>query len=330
MAVRRTSVEIASGSMSVRSAAWLDRHGERFGIIVAGGLWLVMVLSSGIHFDVAVPALGNVPVGPALDARAYWEADLAHPYANASAGVPGAYLYSPAFLLALTPLRLLPWPLFVGAWVGILLLALRWLVGPRLLGVAVAVAFPELWGANIVVLMAAALVAGFTRPGAWAFNLLTKVTPGVGLLWFAVRREWRALFEVALATGAVVAVSYLVMPGAWADWIGVLRGNASAPGTWASLNIPLVVRAPFAVAVLAWAAWTGRRWTVPIGCVLALPLLWYGGFALLLAVVPLRWPAITGRRVPDAQPAAGGPVSGSGRSPRSRRSGRGPGYSPQA
>jgi len=241
-------------------------------------------------------------VGPALDARAYWEADLAHPYANASAGVPGAYLYSPAFLLAIAPLRLLPWPLFVAAWVAILLVALRWLVGARLLGPAVIVAFPELWGANIVVLMAVALVAGFARPGAWAFNLLTKVTPGVGVLWFAVRREWRGLVAVIVATGAIVGLSYLVVPGAWADWIAVLRGNTSAPGTWASLNVPLVVRAPFAVGIVVWAARTGRRWAVPIGCVLALPLLWYGGFALLLAIVPLRWPELTGR-APDPRSA---------------------------
>ena len=289
--------------------AWLVRHGERFGLIVAAMLWGVMVVTSGIHFDVTVPPLGNVPVGPALDARAYWEADLAHPYANASAGVPGAYLYSPAFLLALTPLRILPWPLFVAAWVGVLLLAVRWMVGPRLFGLAVIAAFPELWGANIVVLLAAGLVAGFTRPGTWAFHALTKVTPAVGVLWFVVRREWRAVVEIAIVAGVVVAVSYVIMPSAWADWIGVLRGNTSAPGTWASLNIPLVVRAPFAVALVAWAAWTGRRWVLPIGCLLALPILWYGGFAILLAVIPLRWPARTGRGTPAAGAAGALPIA---------------------
>ena len=277
-------------------ATWFDRHGERFGLILAAVLWAVMVVTSGIHFDIMVPPLGNVPVGPALDARAYWEADLAHPYANASAGVPGAYLYSPAFLLALTPLRVLPWPLFVAAWVGVLLLAVRWMVGPRLLGLGVIAAFPELWGANIVILLAAALVAGFARPGGWAFHALTKVTPAVGVLWFVVRREWRALIEIAAVTAGVVAISYLLMPSAWADWIGVLRSNTSAPGTWASLNVPLVVRAPFAVARVVWAAWTDRRWVLPFGCLLALPILWYGGFAILLAVIPLRWPERTGRR----------------------------------
>ena len=46
-----------------------------------------------------------------------------------------------------------------------------------------------------------AIVLGFRWPFTWAFVLLTKVTPGVGLLWFAVRREWRSL-AIALGDGA--------------------------------------------------------------------------------------------------------------------------------
>jgi len=295
MAAHETSSPLATPTASARALALIDRYGERLGIVMAVGLWAVMVLSSGVNFSITVDPLGNVPVGPALDARAYWEADIANPYANASAGVPGAYLYSPAFLVALTPLRILPWPLFVAVWVAILLVALRWIVGPRLLGLAVIAAFPELWGANIVILMAAAVVVGFRRPASWAFILLTKVTPAVGLLWFLIRREWRALVEVGLVTAAIVGITYVLVPGAWADWIGVLRGNTSAPGTWASLNIPLIYRLPFAIGIVAWAAWTGRRWAVPVGCLLAFPLLWWGSFAMLLAVIPLRWPAITGR-----------------------------------
>ena len=58
-------------------------------------------------------------------------------------------------------------------------------------------AFPpvalELYHGNIHLLMAAAIVLGFRYPIGWSFLLLTKVTPGVGLVWFAVRREWRPL-----------------------------------------------------------------------------------------------------------------------------------------
>jgi hypothetical protein len=64
----------------------------------------------------------------------------------------------------------------------------------------------EIWGGNIEVLVALAVVLGFRWPAAWSFILLTKITPGVGLLWFAVRREWRSLAIVAVATGGIAAV----------------------------------------------------------------------------------------------------------------------------
>ena len=51
----------------------------------------------------------------------------------------------------------------------------------------------EINAANINFPMGLAIVAAFRWPALWAFPLLTKVTPGVGVLWFAVRREWRAL-----------------------------------------------------------------------------------------------------------------------------------------
>jgi hypothetical protein len=52
--------------------------------------------------------------------------------------------------------------------------------------------------------------------------------------------------------------------------------------------IPFVVRLPVAIAVVVWGAWTGRRWTVPVASMLALPALWYGGLSMLLAVIALR------------------------------------------
>jgi hypothetical protein len=52
--------------------------------------------------------------------------------------------------------------------------------------------------------------------------------------------------------------------------------------------IPFAVRFPIAVVVVVWGAWTGRRWTVPVASMLALPALWYGGLSMLLAVIALR------------------------------------------
>ncbi len=109
-----------------------------------------------------------------------------------------------------------------------LLLATAALAGPVLLAPVAVLVMPELWGGNITLLIALAVVAGFRWPAAWAFVLLTKVTPGVGLLWFAVRREWRSLAMALGATLAVVAVSSLVAPGLWRDWVGPPRRERRA------------------------------------------------------------------------------------------------------
>jgi hypothetical protein len=42
-----------------------------------------------------------------------------------------------------------------------------------------------------------------------------------------------------------------------------------------------------AFALVAWGAQSNRRWTVPIGALLALPVIWPSGFGLLAAVPPL-------------------------------------------
>ena len=149
------------------------------------------------------------------------------------------------------------------------------------------VAAPELIGGNISLLLAAAIVLGFRWPATWSFVLLTKVTPGVGLLWFVVRREWRSLAIALGATLAFVAASFVLVPGAWPAWIDNLRANAGGSGTWAAVPIPLAIRLPAAVLTVAWGARHDRRWTVPIATMLALPALWYGSLAMLLAVIPL-------------------------------------------
>jgi hypothetical protein len=137
-------------------------------------------------------------------------------------------------------------------------------------------------------------VAGFRFSGTWAFPLLTKVTPGVGVLWFAIRREWRAVAIALVTTAGVVVLSFLTTPpGEWLEWGRVLAGNAGAPIDSGSLPVPLLVRLPVAVALVWWAARSDRRWVLPIACLLALPVIWYGSLSLLLAVIPLAAPRWT-------------------------------------
>jgi hypothetical protein len=85
-----------------------------------------------------------------------------------------------------------------------------------------------------------------------------------------------------------VAVSFLLLPDAWFGWAEVLSRVAGRDGTWAAVPIPFVLRFPVAVVLVVWGAWTGRRWTVPVAGMLALPALWYGGLSMLLAVIAVK------------------------------------------
>jgi hypothetical protein len=274
-----------------------DRRAWLLGWCLAGLAWLLIVG--------AAEPFGRF-IGSGQDARSYWSATLAAPYANSSWTTPGAYVYSPAFLQLVEPLARLPWREFMAAWTGILIFAVAWLCGRQFLALGIVVAGMELAGGNISLLMAVAIVLGFRWPSLWSFVLLTKVTPGIGLLWFAVRREWRHLALALLTTIGIVLVSGVAMPGAWTTWLEVLARNVGRDGTWASVPVPLVVRLPIAVVLVAWGARSNRPWVVPVAAMLALPALWYGSLSMLLALIPLRHglPAAMPRVPPDLVPQA--------------------------
>ncbi len=265
-----------------------DRRSSALGIAAAVAGWLLVVLGSDPTIDVSEPFAAWVT---AQDARSYYGFDYADIYAGRDDWTTiGAYPYSPAFAQALWPLNQLPWPAFVGAWTAILIAAVRYLTGPRLFLLGLAVGAMEIGGGNVHLLLAAAIVAGFRWPAAWALLLLTKIAPGVGLLWFVLRREWRNLAVALGATVAIAAVSFALQPQAWWDWVALLQANLGKGGTWAALPVPLLVRAPLGIALLAWGAPRNQRWTVPIAVMLCLPALWYGALSMALAVIPLTTP----------------------------------------
>jgi hypothetical protein len=166
------------------------------------------------------------------------------------------------------------------------------LTGPMLFALMLPIAFFELWGGNIHLLMALAIVIGFRYPAAWGFVLLTKVTPGVGLLWFAARKEWRNLAIALGATALVVAVSWAVDPIIWQSWVNMLIEAPGGPPAPGSIAISPVIRLPLAALIVVLAARTDRRWLLPVGVFVALPVLWWGGLSLLVAVVALEREAI--------------------------------------
>ncbi|MFL5770256.1 MAG: glycosyltransferase 87 family protein, partial [Chloroflexota bacterium] len=134
-------------------------------------------------------------------------------------------------------------------------------------------------------LIGAALVLSMRWPVAYAFLVLTKVAPGVTALWWAVRREWRNLVIGGASAAAVVAVSFAINPGSWFAWIDHISSESNA--AFNLIPIPLIVRLPFAAAVAIAAGLSNRSWLLPFAAVLALPLLWVHGLAVLVAVTPL-------------------------------------------
>jgi hypothetical protein len=225
-----------------------------------------------------------------FDLHAYWITRDGVDYASHAPGPAGTYLYSPAFALLIRPLTLLPLPLFAGIWTSIGAVLLYWLTGRRVLSFAILPpVLLTLVQGQLDLAYACVAVVGLRWPAAWALPLLTKVTPGIGIAWFLVRREWRA-FAVAIgATIAIAALCFVVDPAAWSGWLALLlrtQGPVSDPNL-VYVPIPLLVRAPFALLVVAWGGWTNRRWTIPVAMTLAMPILWINSVTILVAIWPM-------------------------------------------
>ncbi|GAA2490534.1 hypothetical protein GCM10009858_30720 [Terrabacter carboxydivorans] len=251
--------------------------------VCRAALWLALPPTVWILFGSRLASYGTD------SAHAYWNVWRTGPYALPP-GSPDAFNYSPAFAQLIYPLTLLPWPVFLTLWSVLLMAATVWLLWPlaprwRWLLLAY-VAPPVLLIGNIEVFLAVAAVVGLRLPSAWAFPLLTKITPGLGPVWFAVRREWRQAAVAVLATALVAAASFVISPGLWVAWWEFVVG-APTPPTQAGLP-PLGLRLTLALAVIIWGALKGRRSAVPVAMMLAMPLWSSGVLALLTAVPRLR------------------------------------------
>ena len=213
-----------------------------------------------------------------------------HPYSQ-TVGSYGAFLYGPPLAQLFGILGHLPWPVFLVGWTGLLIATYAWITQRYalvLLGL-----FPpailELINGNIHLLLAAAVALGFRYPWTWSFVLLTKVTPGIGLVWFAVRREWRPLAIALGATAAIAAVSFAARA---LDVAGVDRAAHRRVGQ-AGVRQGHPHPAHDAAArrrccIVVWGARTDRPWTVAVAAFLAVPAMWWYSSVMLLAIIPIR------------------------------------------
>jgi hypothetical protein len=213
----------------------------------------------------------------AVDVHAYWVADYAIAH-----GSDDAFVYPPPAYLVAQLAGALPWPVFREGY-AIANAILVWVLAGPLTIVAAFVphVVGELRLGNVHILLGFVAVMGMRWPALWSIALLTKVTPGIGVLYFAFAGEWRKL-AIALGVTAAIALPTLILaPGLWAAWLGVLTSSPDVSG-----SIKLAVRLPIAVAILFVGARRGWPWVVPIASMLALPVVWIHSPAML---VGLAW-----------------------------------------
>lgn len=285
---------IALGDVRAFLAFWLPRASlfmTGLGIVLAAAYWWQLTTT------------GGSPV----DARWYWSADPANLYPNPELGERNGYNYSPAFELVAGWGRLLPLEVFVALWRAMLLAALVWLAGPFTVPVLFTVPVAsEINAGNIQLLLALAVVAGFRWPAAWAFVILTKVSPGLALAWFVLQRRWRALAVALGATGAIAVVAVALWPDRWAGYLQLLGGHP-APSVW-PWHLTFWDRLPWAIGILVVGAWRGWRWPVVVAATVALPVFYALSPSMLVGVLPFlrestgRWVRTVAATSPAGKP----------------------------
>ncbi len=245
------------------------------------------LLANALAIGVLIVAgIGYVVATNGADAKAMYDVPLTDPYAGYRPSLPG-FPYSPLVAQLLQPFQMLPWPIFHSVLVAGELGALAYLVGLPLAALLAVVQAPllvdELRFANIQLMVTALVVIGFTRPAAWAGPVLTKVSPGIGLMWFVARREWRRLGVALGTTAALALVSFVFAPQLWFDWFRLLTGSSLADAQHLA-PLPLVARIAVGAGVVLTAAISDRAWLVPLGMAIATPE--YGSQWLILLAMP--------------------------------------------
>lgn len=220
--------------------------------------WVRLLSIVGLALMVSVIVL----IGDGGDAAIFYNVDFPPSYDGADIRAP-VWNYSPLAAAALQPFQIMPFQAFLGLIVAIEVAALAWMVGPLPALLLVVLQVPLLWNdlaqGNLNLAATVLVIWGIRSPWPWVPLLLTKATPGVGLVWFAVRREWRNL---ALALGASSLLLLVTLP--WSiEWAQALIHNASVDSYIGGL--PFVVRAAIGAGIVAYGARTDQPWMLPLG-----------------------------------------------------------------
>jgi hypothetical protein len=250
----------------------------------------MLLLGFGLGVAIALGRFAN-PV----DATAYWLAGTStNLYPADWSAVAVGYLFYPPPLAQLSRLiQPIGWQVFIVLWM-VLVFGSFWYCTRRLSLVLIAIGIPYFLGigpdapatflsyallGNIQWPLAAASVLAIDRPPLWAVLVLTKVSTAIGWWWHVFRGEWRAAAIGALGSLIVIAVSVLVGPDLWGQFIAfAIRNGTFANPPMPLFPVPFGIRIATGLALLLWGARTGRAWTVPVACGWALPALYGLGF----------------------------------------------------
>jgi len=208
---------------------------------------------------------------------------------------PFAYHYPPPLAQLLGPLTLvLPAVAYAAIYRALMLLALWHLAGRRMLQMLALLAFIPMAVAlrveNVEIFMAIAIVLGLGR-WPWMFTILAllKVSPGLGIVYLALRRRWRDVAVSVLLGAAIVGASFVLAPHLWRDWLDAIAGRADVVGN-SLVPVPYSVRLVAGIVLTVVGGLLGRR-TGELLLVLALtisnPGLSLQGFAILAAAIPI-------------------------------------------
>ena len=231
----------------------------------------------------------------AVDALAYWQAGTSHSlYPQAWSDVAQGYLFYPPPVAQLsTLLQPVGWNVFVvflmtatfGAFwycargwsIPLVLIGIPYFLGVGPSAPATFLSYALL--GNLQWVLAALTIVALRHPAVWSIELLTKVTSAIGWWWHVLRGEWRAAMVGAGASAAVIAVSFILSPAVWLDFVAFMARNYSATnGPMQTFAVPFLVRLPSAFLLVAWGARTNRAWVVSAACGWAMPAVYGLGF----------------------------------------------------
>ena len=148
----------------------------------------------------------------------------------------------------------------------------------------------ELYLGNVNLLIALAIVVGLRWPAAWAFVLLTKITPGHRRALVRVPPRVAVVRDRARRDGRGCRRSRsLLAPHWWFEFRDAMTVQAGARPRRAASGHPDLPADPAGDRrgrSSCLGARTDRAWLVPVAATIAAPALWWNVFVILVAVRP--------------------------------------------